>query len=386
MFREFQELATKQPRVEVPTLRLALPDWGKFDTVVRHRYPFALWRIGSQRLLHYWLDYAIDQGFRRVLLYCQDRPADVRAEMKKATLWPLDWEVIALPDGEEVTEALPLESLPTPWARPEANKPHDGWSLVEYAFALEKIWYEHAHHGQQLATESSVVGRYSYVHPTVKLNYPIWIGDNVYIGPNCEIGPNASIGAGCVLEGESSVSDSKIEHDTFIGAHTEIHRRYVCKRTMIDLKNRTRLDNVEPAIADGVTPSPSGKPGSFERLTALALWFLFRFKKLIRSRSRLSNQLWLQRYPRLLDVVGGKCRLYGVLPRTKEELADVRDEWKEIIRSAPRGVFSYADAMGCHSPEDELEPLHAVYQATHSPKYINPICRRFVWSLIRRKR
>ena len=109
MFREFQELLPKRARVEDPTLRLALPDWGKYDTVVRHQYPFALWRIGSQRLLHYWLDYAIDQGFRRVILYCQDRPADIRTEMKKATLWPLEWEVIALPDGKEIPGSLPLE-------------------------------------------------------------------------------------------------------------------------------------------------------------------------------------------------------------------------------------------------------------------------------------
>jgi hypothetical protein len=56
--------------------RLALPDWGRLDTVWERRMPFALWQVGEQALLFHWLDAAVDQGTEKILLYISDRPND----------------------------------------------------------------------------------------------------------------------------------------------------------------------------------------------------------------------------------------------------------------------------------------------------------------------
>ena len=64
----------------------------------------------------------------------------------------------------------------------------------------------------------------------------------------------------------------------------------------------------------------------------------------------------------------GKLRLYGVLPRTSEQLDALDADWRGALRHSPAGVFSYADCQGCHSPGDPEEALHAVYQASLPPE------------------
>ena len=72
----------------------------------------------------------------------------------------------------------------------------------------------------------------------------------------------------------------------------------------------------------------------------------------------------MRRRPWLMEVVKGRMRLLGVLPRTSEALGALSPDWQDIIREAPMGVFSYADINGSFSPEDDMEAVHAVYQAT----------------------
>jgi hypothetical protein len=77
----------------------------------------------------------------------------------------------------------------------------------------------------------------------------------------------------------------------------------------------------------------------------------------------------------------GKLPLYGVLPRTTEQLESLNPDWQNLIRHAPVGVFSYADSQGCHSPLDPEEALHAVYQASLPPAALIPAIAGFTRKL-----
>ena len=73
----------------------------------------------------------------------------------------------------------------------------------------------------------------------------------------------------------------------------------------------------------------------------------------------------------------GKLQLYGILPRTTEQFERLNQDWQNLIRHAPIGVFTYADCQGCHSPDHPEEALHAVYQASLPPATLNSAIAQF---------
>ena len=73
----------------------------------------------------------------------------------------------------------------------------------------------------------------------------------------------------------------------------------------------------------------------------------------------------------------GKLQLYGILPRTTEQFEMLNQDWQNLIRHAPIGVFTYADCQGCHSPDHPEEALHAVYQASLPPATLNSAIAQF---------
>ena len=69
------------------TLVLAAPDWHALDTLARRADPPVLWPVGTQSLAAHWLDHAVRLGCKEVVLYCPDRPADVRAALEGGAYW-----------------------------------------------------------------------------------------------------------------------------------------------------------------------------------------------------------------------------------------------------------------------------------------------------------
>jgi hypothetical protein len=241
------------------------------------------------------------------------------------------------------------------------------------------------------------IGRFCSIHPSVKINMPVWIGHNVFIGEGSEIGPNASIGHGSVLAGENIVRDAKISKHTFLGAKTELDRCYLDGGLLLNLKYRGRVAKIDQFIADTWKKSAQ-KPSWAERGLALGLWAGLKLRSLFtRARGqcevmetiqgkKLSTYanapIWRQRIPWLMEVVKGRYFLFGVLPRDREQMSTLDQEWQEILAEAPVGVFSYADTHGCHSPNDEMEALHAVFQAAQPRENLLEVCRRWAWQTI----
>ena len=352
-------------------LDLVLPDWAALDTVRRSPLPFALWTVGNQCLLHHWLDHAVNDGIPKVRVFVVDRPAEVRHLLEGSTLWPIKTEAITISSSADAPDgAIPADHLP---GFPSPPPPQNGWDLLDRLAALEETWLEQLHTdpmGDLLSVGSSC-----RIHPEAKLIPPYFIGDEVLIGPGCELGPFAVIGKGSLIAGANHITHSHLSPHSYLGPVTALINCLLESGALINLRNRARIDEIEPHLVSDLTLTRPIIPFR-DRLFALKLYLL---SKANVSEEETFTSFDGREFPStpspglaarrswLPLVWKGKLPLFGILPRSKEQYEELTPDWRQIIRHATVGVFSYADCLGCHSPEDPDEALHAVYQASLPP-------------------
>ncbi len=351
------------------TLDLLLPDWGRLDDILRSPLPFALWTIGDQCLLHHWLDHAVNLGVGTLRVFASDRPLAVKRILDESALWPIRIEFTAIntpdeaPAGATAAGWFPGEDPPAP--------PADGWDLIGRAAAIERIWLERMGGDKDFSLYST--GFSCRIHPTAKLVSPYFIGDHVLVGPDCEIGPHAVIGQGSVVAGGNIVADSHVSAHSFVGPMTALENCRLDNGTLFSLKNRVSLEGIEPHLLSSLVKSGVTVPAG-DRVRALLLYL--RLGAPLAPRNRTFSTFDGRELPGSPDadlatrimwlplVWKGRLPLYGVLPRTKEQLETLPMNWQNVLRHAPAGVFSYADCLGVHSAADPAEAAHAVYQAS----------------------
>ncbi len=384
------------------TLTLLLPDWQHLDTILGAAEPFAMWQVGPQPLLHHWLDHAVNEGYSKVWLLCSDRPAEVRRAMEEAKLWPIEWQLesvakVERPKANQDPDTIYVDRLP---GQPLLEEPpRDGWELLRHWYSLRETWFGHIDDDQMEAFRTLAIGRFCSIHPSAELRMPVWIEDYVQIGPGCVVGPNVSVGRGAVLEGPSRVKNSVITAHTYLAGHTELRDCYLDGGLLLNLRHGARVPNLDMMVADSLQ-ADSQKPPLKERVQGLLLYMGFSAADMLlpgKANGRklstfdgltLDNAkgaLWRRRRRWLKHVIKGDMRLFGVLPRTEEQLEALPGEWKEILRKAPKGVFAYSDLHGSHSPDDEIEPVHAVFQATSPESQIMEAIKENPWKLFRTK-
>lgn len=384
-------------------LTLVLPDWQHLDTVLESPLPFALWNVGAQPLLHHWLDHAVDAGFGTVRLLVGDRPAEVRKAMEDAKLWPIRWEVIPqakvqVPtESESESEVEYLDKLP---GQPDLDgPPADGWALLRHWYSLREAWFASVDGDHMEAFRTLAIGRFCSIHPTAELRMPVWVGDYAQIGPGCVVGPNVNIGRGAVLEGPSRVINSVITDHTYLAGHTELLDAYLDGGRLLNLRLGARIPSLDRIFADHLKQEDIRRPPLAERALSGLLYGLFTIADRVlpgrpaspsewRTFDGLPMQdgrgpLWRRRRSWLRHVFEGHMRLVGVLPRTQQQFDALSPDWQEIMREAPVGVLAYSDLHGSHTPDDELEAVHAAYQASAADAQIRETVRENAWRLFR---
>ena len=369
-------------------LDILLPDWGALDDVLRSPLPFALWTVGDQCILHHWLDHAVNIGASQVRVYAADRPAAVRQLLEESTLWPIEIRFHSLAAGETAPQnAILADWLPGILPAPP-TAPANGWDLLDRAAAMERAWLD------RLAADADFellsIGFSCRIHPEAKLIPPYSIGDHVLIGPGAVIGPHAVIGSGSVVSGANRISKAHLSPYSYLGPVTAIEDAWLEHGVLVSLKNRTRLDDIEPHLVASLKKTIPSVPLR-ERFEALRLFLRLRSAsgpsgsfETFDGRTLPGNPTsdTLQNRISWLPLVWqGKLRLYGVLPRTKAQLESLDPDWQGALRHAPQGVFSYADCLGCHSPDHPEEALHAIYQASLPAETLLPRIAAFARSL-----
>jgi hypothetical protein len=192
-----------------------------------------------------------------------------------------------------------------------------------------------------------------------------------------------------VIAGANLVTHSHLSAHAFVGPVTALENCWLDSGILFNLKHQVRLDQIEPHLVSTLE-NPAFVVPLKDRLHAL--WLSFRLGSRNPAATSfetcdgrtlpgdpaagLSNRAaWLPL------VWQGRLPLFGVLPRTKEQLETLTEDWQNVLRHAPIGVFSYADSQGCHSPDDPDEAIHAVYQATLPCHTLNAAIAHFIRSL-----
>lgn len=367
------------------TLELVLPDWSHLDTELHSPLPFALWTMGDQCLLHHWLDHAVNEGCEHVRFHVADRPAAVRRILEESLLWPLTTEMVSVPNTDAAPpDAIRMDHLP---GQASSMQPTNGWELLETAASIEKSWLDRLGNSEDFNLIS--IGFSCRIHPEARLIPPYFIGDHVFIGPGCEIGPHAVIGEGSVISGANRIVNSHLSAHSFLGPVTALENCWLERGLVFNRNHRVRLDDVEPHLVSSMERNALVVPMK-DRLQAMFLYLRLGNQQTPEGSFKTIHGLTLPGDPSagienrkawLPLVWQGKLPLFGVLPRSVEQLEVLDADWKSVLRHAPAGVFSYADTQGHHSPSDPDEALHAVYQASLPPDSLTGSIKQFLRTL-----
>ncbi|NJK88296.1 MAG: hypothetical protein HC923_02155 [Myxococcales bacterium] len=183
-----------------------------------------------------------------------------------------------------------------------------------------------------------------------------------------------------VLEGPSIVENAVIREHTILAGHTELRDAVLDGGLLLNLRHRARVPRLDTLMADALR-APRDRPNWRERTLAAVLFAAglpLRTSRARGSRTLRSFQglelregedgpLWLRRHDWYREVVRGRMRLWGPLPRSAEQLDALDPEWRASLESVQPGVFAYSDLHGAHRADTEIEPIHAVFQA-NSPR------------------
>jgi len=383
------------------TWKLLAPDWAGLDTIWQNDLPFVLWPVGHQPLLAHWMDEAVRRGVNLVELYVADRPAEIRAWLDEGAYWSLRVHLIPISAEEQAPEdAARTDHLPGLETMPVPQRPAE---LPCYWFELQKLWLA------QRPAESITLDRQhasggwcgpqAKIHPSARLTAPFWIGSRAQIGPGCEIGPNAIIAEGAILDCNVQVENGCVLPKTYLGQNTRLFHCAAAGSVLLDFRRGCRADIAEQFIMGPVIDRPLGS-GILARTLALLCWVLFApFARLfsrgghecriircsdgeaiVLSTGR-AGPLWFRRVPWLRHIAAGRLDWIGILPRGLDELALVPEEIARALQKAPAGMFSLADAHGCHDSADPEEWIHAAYQASAAGANAGTVVVRNLWKI-----
>lgn len=94
------------------------------------------------------------------------------------------------------------------------------------------------------------VGRNHIIDPSVRLQPPVYMGRNCQIGADVELGPDLVIGSNVVIDDGATLCHSTVFEHTYVGQLVNIDRRFVDKKTVVDLMTAESMVVVDPFLLD----------------------------------------------------------------------------------------------------------------------------------------
>ena len=359
-------------------LELLAPDFSGLGDPLGNALPFVLWTVGDQPLLDHWLDFALDEGCRRVHIYTSDRPHKVREHLaEKADFWPIEIRLFTVRSdrdsaaGARAIFTLPsLEALPVP----QYTDPYD---LLNHWQALERGWLDTVLSADEENSKYIALGSGCQVHPSARILMPACIGDNVSIGPGCVVGPYAVVDSGAVLSGGNILTHSHVSQDTYLGPDTELDNAVLVRNRLTNLRLRTSIELVDAFLADSMRPEKRHwSTRVFGRIEAILVFLIL---SIFHARIQKKSPFLYTRKDLLKRVLAGRLSLYGKPSLGFQNASDEYAELRDALGECPEGFFSYADAQGAHELEDPATFLHLMYASSLPRKFRDSACRRALW-------
>lgn len=378
------------------TWQLLLPDWSEYDTLWQSDKPFSLWPIGNQPFIAYWMDQAVKEEIDQITIYTADRPNELRSYLNHGAFWSRPVSVIPIRSDEEAPEdAIPVVGLPHANRLPQPIEGEAG--LLQQWLQLNRDWLDsiqdHTLKIEVKHTSGGWVGPHVRIHPKAKLVAPFWIQGKCEIAADAQIGPYACIGQNAIIDENAIIERSIVLPGTMVGCNTSLKEVAVEGGLLLDSKHGCRVPITDSFILSDISERISS-PSILERIVALGLFCIVSpFAALSRVdwseleahdgrggalRLKTGNQgrLIVRRWHWLKEVVKGRMKLVGILPRPIDwtiETAD--DDVTRRLAKTPPGVIALSDVHECHSPLDPTEWIHASYQALCNDRSVSKLVR-----------
>jgi len=378
------------------TWQLFLPDWSSYDTLWQSDRPFALWPIGNQPFIAYWMDQAVADEIRSITIYTADRPNQLRDYLKDGAFWSRPVTVLpVLSDDDVPLTAIPVLGLPN--TNRLLHAINTGTGLMRQWLRLNREWLDLiGHYPLKIEVQHPTggwVGPGVRIHPSAKLVAPFWIHGKCEIGANAQIGPHACIGENVVVDQDASIERSIVLPGTMVGSKISLNEVAVEGGLLLDSKRGCRVPISDSFILSDLGDRISS-PSLLERLAALLLFCL------VSPVTALSRVDWsdisahdgrggslmlrtgnkglliVRRWHWLKEVAKGRMRLVGILPRPLDwSSSSANLEVERRLAKTPPGVISLSDVHDCHSPYDPGEWIHASYQALCNDRSVAKLVR-----------
>ncbi len=277
-------------------------------------------------------------------------------------------------------------------------------------------------------TEPGVwIARNVSLHPSVKLQAPVYIGANCKIEAGVRLGPSAVIGEGCIVDEHSSIANTLVAPGTYIGQDLELDFVIVDRNRLVNTKIGTSVLVSENFLLSGLSRHNNSRVFQriISRTSALALLLLvfplacltllflamsgkgefvreravcipagadphtwreynyLRFRLFALTMAGWWTYFAAEVWPGLLSVLKGELFLVGVKPRSRQEVERLPSDWRSIYLSSKGGLITEAFVMFGRSPnEDELYTAEAYYTAVESTLHDLKLLRLYLGRLL----
>jgi len=261
------------------------------------------------------------------------------------------------------------------------------------------------------------------LHPLARVVPPVHLGENVRVGADTQVGPHAVLGRDCILDDRCRVERAVVAPGSFVGEALDLVDVLVDRNLLVSAEHGVATTVTDRFILGSLRSRPTSAPGPALVLWAVALalllaglpllvlalvqrafsrrptvwhvldavvqpaepddatWRTHRLRALAplavqASRASFAD-LVLRVAPLLPAVLLGRLRLVGVPPRTADALADLPDDWREVVLRAPAGALWEAHATGART-DDERRVAETVYVAQASLRHDLALVGRYL--------
>ena len=254
------------------------------------------------------------------------------------------------------------------------------------------------------------------LHPDTELIAPVYLDEQIRIEAGVTLGPNVVLGKGTMVARDSTLENAVVFPGTYVGEGLELVNAVLDRNCLVNTEFNSESFISEQFILGDMAEQNIKKwlSSQVSRLTALLLTILFLpltaatalllkiFRKgpifqqiqairlptatdafswttvelsffLLPSKtaSRGLGFWWkdflLRFLPGLFNVIKGKMAITGVSPRTREDLENLDQDWREIYISGKLGLITESLIhFGQHPTVDERYSAEAIYIASPS--------------------
>lgn len=397
------------------------------------RAPLALMPVLGRSLLDLWMAELASRGAREVLVLATDRPEEIRRILRKGEPWGLRAEVV--PESRElaVDEArAKYQALNSRATGPPANwlpAPHD-LVVLDHLPTGTPLWSDPASWFRALleAIPSAPPQRVGYrelspgvwIHVRAQiaagahLEGPCWIGSHASVGARSRVGPGTIIEDGAYVDDGAEVVHSFVGPATYVGAMTELRESLAWGRSLFKWSTGS-LTEVTDGFLLGELGSqrahkrPTSIPG---RLAALLALFLCSPLALVAGLRRRAGEPWLisrqavrapirdaqcletciyhelaglpapwRRWPELWRIARGDFAWVGNRPLTREQAADLQNDFERLWLAVPTGLVSLGDAEQSGDAFGDEARAHASFYAVRNDRWSD---LRILWRVFGR--